>query len=55
MSSVRRLHVIPKRKSSTGSNDDLHIEPTISRTKIRSLEHLVTELQRGLESLITSD
>jgi len=35
----------------SGSSDDLQIEPTVSRAKLRSLEFLVTELQQGLESL----
>jgi transcriptional regulator with GAF, ATPase, and Fis domain len=31
--------------------DGLQIDPTVSRTRLRSLELLVAELQQGLESL----
>jgi DNA-binding NtrC family response regulator len=51
MSSLRRLHETSRRPTSTGSSDDLQLEPTVSRARLRSLELLVTELQQGLESL----
>ncbi len=51
MSSIRRLREISRRPTSTRSSGDLQIEPTVSRSRLRSLELLVTELQHGLESL----
>ena len=51
MSSIRRPHEIPRRPTSIRSGDDLQIEPAVSRTRLRSLELLVAELQQGLESL----
>lgn len=51
MSSLRRPHEIPTRPTSTRSGDDLQIEPTVSRTRLRALELLVAELQHELESL----
>jgi DNA-binding NtrC family response regulator len=51
MSSLRRPREIPRRPISTRSGDDPQIEPTVSRTRLRSLELLVAELQHGLEAL----
>jgi DNA-binding NtrC family response regulator len=51
MSSLRRPHETASRPTSTRSVEDLQIEPTVSRTRLRSLELLVAELQHGLESL----
>ena len=51
MNSIRPPHDIHRRPTSTRSGDDLQIEPTVSRTRLRSLELLVAELQQGLESL----
>jgi len=51
MSSLRRPHETPRHPTSTRLGDDLQIEPTVSRTRLRSLELLVAELQHGLESL----
>src|ERR1041385_7508165 len=51
MSSLRRPHEIPRRPTSTRLGNELQIEPTVSRARLRSLELLVAELQHGLESL----
>jgi DNA-binding NtrC family response regulator len=51
MSSLRRPQEIPKRPTSTRLGDELQIEPTVSRARLRSLERLAAELQHELESL----
>ena len=51
MTSIRRPYEIPGRPNSTRSGNDLQIELTVSRTRLRSLELLVAELHQGLESL----
>lgn len=51
MSSIPRPHEIIRHTTSIRSGDDLQLEPAVSRTRLRSLELLVAELQQGLESL----